>query len=33
MKKRVLAGMLILAMAFSLAACSGGNTEEKVEKE
>lgn len=30
MKKRILAGMLIFAMAFSLAACSGGgSTEEK----
>ncbi len=31
MKKRILAGMLILAMAFSLAACSGGSAEEKEE--
>lgn len=32
MKKRILAGMLVLAMAFSLAACSGGNSGEKTEK-
>ena len=32
MKKRILAGMLILAMAFSLVACAGGSSEEKAEK-
>lgn len=33
MKKRLLAGMLVLAMAFSLAACSGKETKEKETKE
>ena len=32
MKKRILAGMLIFAMAISLVACSGGSTEKKEDK-
>mgnify|MGYP003235642624 CR=1 FL=1 len=32
MKKRILAGMLIFAMAISLVACSGGSTEKKKTK-